>query len=105
MFSLTLQGFTIQNFKNRGDGGAIHLVNSTLIVKNCIFKMNFANSYGNGGAIYATKQSKLLVEDSIFLGHRARGSGGIVFSNGGSLLVIERSVLEGIAIDNCWSST
>jgi predicted outer membrane repeat protein len=95
VYSLTLQGFTLQNFANRGDGGVFYLENSTLIVKNCMFKNNFANAYGNGGAIYATKTSFVLVQDSIFLAHRARGSGGIVYANSGSTLVIDRSILQG----------
>jgi len=64
--SLTLQGFTIQNFVNRGDGGAFHLENSTLILQNCVLKGNSAISYGNGGAIFATKKSTVIIENSIF---------------------------------------
>jgi hypothetical protein len=64
--SLTLQGFTIQNFVNRGDGGAFYLENSTLILQNCIIKGNSAISYGNGGAIFATRESAVLIKNSIF---------------------------------------
>jgi len=95
MASLTLQGFTIQNFANRGDGGAFHVHNSTLILQNCMLKGNSAIAYGNGGAIFATKQSLVVIQNSIFLGHRARGSGGIVYANAGSVLVVDKSILQG----------
>jgi hypothetical protein len=95
VFSLTLQGFTVQNFKNRGDGGAFHLTNSSLILKNCIFSNNFANAYGSGGAVFATHNSLILVQNSIFLGHRARGSGGVIYANRGSVVAIEGSILQG----------
>jgi hypothetical protein len=101
MFSLTLQGFTIQNFANPGNGGAFSIQNSTLVLKNCVMKGNLANAYGNGGAIFATRFSTVIIQDSIFLGHRARGSGGIVYASLGSVLVIDRSVLQGTHKRNC----
>jgi hypothetical protein len=102
--SLTLQGFTIQNFVNRGDGGAFHLENSTLILENCVLKGNSAISYGNGGAIFATKKSTVIIENSIFLGHQARGSGGVIYANDGSLLLLQGSILQG-TLSRCFFMT
>ncbi|MBT3220898.1 MAG: hypothetical protein HN348_17580, partial [Proteobacteria bacterium] len=69
------------------DGGAIYADNSGLTFVDVTFSDNHASSvnFGRGGAIYATNDSVLDLEDVTFGDNVAEQKGGSIFMNGGRL--------------------
>lgn len=105
--TITIINSTISSWKVN-EGGAIYLSNSILTILNSIFKKNSVSSSGgaisissncklnisqytqfisntatiNGGGIYITQKSDIIIEDTIFLNNTAgRNSGGLYISN------------------------
>lgn len=74
-------------------GGAIRLVKGQLIVKNCIFKNNYAEGHNSmgGGAIFINKNCTAIITNCTFINNRADNG------NGGALCIYGNNV----KITNC----
>jgi hypothetical protein len=96
------QSFFGFNVNSAGSGGALHLTNCAVHATNSSV---IANSAQQGGAVYATQFSVVVLVDSLVVGNTATGDGGAVnldvdatlnvTSAGGSCLLASNSALNG----------
>lgn len=94
---VTLRGLTLsggQQTPGREGGGIFLDAGATLSLENCTVKNNSATV--QGGGIYS-RDSTLIIADSIFTGNQAGVLGGAIFSTGfgSGSLTVERSRFEG----------
>ena len=75
-----------------GDGGAIGLVSSTLVVNDSTFSQNTAD--GHGGAISAKTGSTVTIVDSTIENNTATNDGGAIYTDDGTI-TIEGSTVSG----------
>ncbi len=111
-----IEGFTIRNGRGGFDrptgssvGGAISLRNSSLEIRNNIFRDNTSSS--NGGAISAPA-SGWLIEGNLFIGNQAAAGGGAIsggtFAGSGQVLrntFVENQASSGGAVYLAWSTS
>lgn len=81
-----LDGFTVIN-GFAGNGGAVRIVNSSVTIKNCIFKGNSATE--NGGAVYSSSGSDVVIEGCKFIDNRAELDGGGLYGDDYSLVTVK----------------
>src|SRR5690606_11963661 len=79
-------------------GGGIFMVNTSLVIKNCIIKENAARG---GGGIYTSYYTHLDVSDCVFTDNTTSGYGGAIHKDSiDSSLDINRCVFEGNTADS-----
>ncbi len=92
--TLTLDRLTVQNGRASNSGGAIRNQGNVFITHSRIAQNR---SDGKGGAIYNANQSRLVIQDSIFVDNSVTGAscGGAIYSTINAPITILNSVFTG----------
>ncbi len=90
-----VEGFTLENGKNKLYGGAIKLDNdSSPVLRHNIFRNNFS---AVGGALYLPPRCNSLVENNLFIGNRTDTWGGAIYSQLGEPIIRNNTFINNSA--------
>ena len=92
--SITLEScdFNANGFTETNRGGVLLLNQSLLMVINCSFENNQANS---GAVLFTQSQSNISISKSFFTNNNATASGGVVYSEGRATFAVHFSTFDG----------
>ena len=97
-----IEGFKITNYVNNeqlivyGNGAAIDIFNSNVILKRCILEKNKVSSFGGGISIEGSSNVEI-VECDIRENEAGKGGGGLFIQNTGDVIITNSSISKNIA--------
>ena len=75
-------------------GAVVYAVDSAVTIRNCFFYDNQALKLGRGSAVFSMN-SNINIEHSVFLQHKSSGNGGVIYASRNSNVAILDSFFEG----------